>query len=779
MNTKLRPLALILATFAASGAAAQDRPFGTAGDPALKQAPIGLRADPALVKLVPWPLRGSVGKDFIPVSPAARIVATSPDLAPLAALLSGEIVRLAQRAMPVAQGAATPQDICLRINPQLAFKDDPYLKLDPALTELAQRITVSPTGILVEGANYQATAMASVTLLQALQTTAGQLRLPAMLVEDKPGSRYCAVMLDVARQWHPIEYLYEVVDLCRLYKVPLLHFHFTDDQGYRLPSAAYPKIPTAGASYGLAEMRDFVAYADSRGVTVIPEIELPGHSSALQGAMPEIFGAKNPATGKFDTLGVINIANEAIYPVLDTLIGETCELFKSSPYFHIGADETQFAPFFAHPAVKEQLAALAAKGVNSEHIFAHFINRINDIVKKHGKRTICWEGFGANEPVAKDVIIMAWHGSSHAPQALLEAGYQIINVPWTPSVNWSARQNYEWNKWLLNLNEQSQSRQFEVNPQVIGGQMVLWEQGPNNAIPTLRDKVPPRQERLYSPWACRSFEDFYARFTHTDAMLEKLLYPVAVKLDGLLNTQENLFSGKPVTVTLASPFPNARIYYTVGGKNPTPATATLYTQPFPIDPKQAGEVYISGYYGPRAELRIRAFGPDDKPLGGTKWIELRCEAPRVSYQLYAAPAGGPSDAMPDVSKLKPIATGKLARFESTGKLARNLGGPLVLAAAGEIEALTAGEYRIICRGKNVRLTVDGKDVAIQNNGLAPVTLTVGRHSIAVLQAPNDGNVGVALTMDKAPPDPVSIDPAKPARRFTNEYLHQWMVPLPD
>jgi hypothetical protein len=135
--------------------------------------------------------------------------------------------------------------------------------------------------------------------------------------------------------------------------------------------------------------------------------------------------------------------------------------------------------------------------------------------------------------------------------------------------------------------------------------------------------------------------------------------------------------------------------------------------------------------------------------------------------------------MPDVAKLKPIATGKLARFESTGKLARNLGGPLVLAAAGEIVALTAGEYRIICRGKNVRLTIDGKDVAIQNNGLAPVTLTVGRHSIAVLQAPNDGNVGVALTMDKAPPDPVSTDPAKPARRFTNEYLHQWMVPLPD
>ncbi len=215
----------------------------------------------------------------------------------------------------------------------------------------------------------------------------------------------------------------------------------------------------------------------------------------------------------------------------------------------------------------------------------------------------------------------------------------------------------------------------------------------------------------------------------------------------------------------------------MGGKNPTPATATLYNGPFPIDPKQAGEVFISGYYGPRAELRIRAFGPDDKPLGGTKWIELRCEAPRIAYQLYAAPAGTKVDAMPDVAKLKPVATGKLARFESTGKLARNLGGPLVLAASGQFETLTAGEYRIICRGKNVRLMVDGKDVAIQKDGLAPVTLAVGRHPVSILQSPNDGNVGVVLTMDKAPPDPASADPAKPARRFTNEYLHQWMPPL--
>ena len=769
-----RPFLWIAAFFSAS-ALALEKPGGMAGDPALKLPPIGLRADPSAVQLVPWPMRGTATQSVIPLATSTRIVATSPELTPLAILLASEIVRLTQRAIPVAQGAATARDIALRINPQLAFTEDPYLKLDPGLTALAQRVVVSAKGILVEGVNYQATAMASVTLLQALRQAGDQLGLPEMLVEDKPGSRYCGNMLDVARQWHPIEYLYEIVDLCRLYKVPYLHFHFTDDQGYRLPSEAFPKVPTPDGSYTNKEMRDFIAYADSRGVTVIPEIELPGHSGALQHAMPEVFGARNPATGKFDSLGVINIANEEIYPVLDKLIGEACEMFRSSPYFHMGADETNFGAFFANPAVKEQLAALAAKGVPNNQVFAHFNNRINEIVKKHGKRTICWEGFGSNEPVAKDVIIMAWHGSSYPPQALLEAGYQIINVPWTPAISWSARQNYEWNKWLLNLNEQSQSRQFDINPQVIGGQMVFWEQGPTVAIPTMRDKVSARQERLYSPWACRSFEDYYARFAHTDAMLEKLLYPVAVKIDGLINTLENLYcSEKPLTVTLTSPIKDARIYYTIGGKNPTPTAGTLYAGPFTIDSKQAGEVYISGYYGPRAELRIRAFGPDDKALGGTKWIELRCETPRIAYKLYEAPAGNKFESMPDVSKLKPLATGMLARFESTTKLSRNLGGPLALTATGRFDARTAGEYRMICRGKDIRLMIDGKDVAIGKDGLAPVTLTVGLHAITCEQFANDGNVGVVLTMDKAPPDPTDN-----ARRFTNEYLHQWMPPLGD
>ena len=154
-------------------------------------------------------------------------------LPPLALILVAFAAGSAAAQDPPFGGAGDP---ALKQAP-IGLRADPALvKLVPALGQLAQRITVSPKDILVEGENYQATAMASVTLLQALQTSGGQLRLPPMLIKDKPGSQYCGTMLDVARQWHPIEYLHEVVDLCRLYKVRFLHFHFTDDQGYRLPS---------------------------------------------------------------------------------------------------------------------------------------------------------------------------------------------------------------------------------------------------------------------------------------------------------------------------------------------------------------------------------------------------------------------------------------------------------------------------------------------------------------------------------------------------------------
>jgi len=779
----VRPCAKFLSiglAIVGTAVAAPGEPTGMQGDPALKLKASQVR-DEARAGLVPWPARGEISKEMVKVGMTTRIVYSSPDLEPLAKILAGQIGLVGSRRLPVAPGPPRAGDICLRVDPKLGIAKDPQATTIGSASGLDQRVMATAKGVLIEGQSYQATAMATMTFLQALTGSGESLRFPRMKIEDWPGSRYSGTMVDVARQWHPVEHLYDLVDLCRLYKVQFLHIHFSDDQGYRLPSKSYPAISTKGASYTEKEIKDLVTYSDARGVTIIPEVEVPGHSTALQTAHPEIFGGKDPASGKFEALGVLNIANEAIYPVLETIIAETCELFKSSPYFHLGADETNFGRFFGHPGVRLQLNEMNARGISDGQVFGHFLNRMNAVVKKQGKRSICWEGFGPEMEVDKDIVIMAWHGSSHAPQDLLKAGFDIINVPWTPSIYSSMRENYEWNKWNLNLSESpGHSRQFEMDQHVIGGQMVLWEKGPDEMIRMLRDKMPARQERVYNPVAGLGFNDFNRRWAHTDAILEKLLYPVQVKLEGTENREENLFHDKPVKVTLDCPVKDATVRYTFGKDDPTASTGEVYDGPFPVDPERAGNVYINGYYGPRAELRVRAFLPDGQALGGTKWTELRCEAPRVAYVIHEAAEGTALKEMPATARMKVFAEGKLARIESTNRIAVGTGGPLVLQATGKLDIRTAGDYEITVSAKNpdaaknTILLIGDRVMGPFKDGEATITLAAGIQSLAIRQFANDRNVGVTLTFKK-----YLQDGGSSPRSFNNEYLHQWMTPLVD
>jgi hexosaminidase len=128
-------------------------------------------------------------------------------------------------------------------------------------------------------------------------------RFPKVFIRDWPHADYCGVMLDVARQDHPIEAIRKVVQICRFYKARYLQLHLTDDQGWTFPSTKYPKLGTknhgahggiAPRVYNLDELKALVAYANARGVTIVPELEMPGHSGAALRSVPEIFDAINP-----------------------------------------------------------------------------------------------------------------------------------------------------------------------------------------------------------------------------------------------------------------------------------------------------------------------------------------------------------------------------------------------------------------------------------------------------------------------------------------------------
>ena len=221
----------------------------------------------------------------------------------------------------------------------------------------------------------------------------------------------------MARQDHPIDAIKKVVQLCRLYKARYLQLHLTDDQGWTFPSTKYPQLGSknygahggvAPRVYKLDELKELVAYADARGVTIVPELEMPGHSGAAARSLPEIFDAINPDSKQPVGIGCMNMSNEALYPALDTIIGEMCDVFQSSPYFHIGSDEVTSGRLSLHSGYKAFMAKHGLK--NDGELADHFVREACAMVKKHGKKAIKWEGL-ANY-ATKDVIIMCWESNS-------------------------------------------------------------------------------------------------------------------------------------------------------------------------------------------------------------------------------------------------------------------------------------------------------------------------------------------------------------------------------
>jgi len=704
--------------------------------------------------LIPWPKTLHVGKGTLALRPDRRIVAAGPSLLPLARILSDEIYMATGLRLSVAEGAPAPGDI--------------GLALDQTLTGEAYTLTIDRNA-RVHGADYNAVAMGTATLLQAIVVRNRAASLPAIRVADHPGSVYCGTMLDVARQRHPIGALRPVVEMCRLYKIRYLHLHLTDDQLFMFPSTAYPKIGAHG--YTRDELAALVAYADARGVTLVPEIEMPGHSSVLVSQMPELFGVRDANTGKTHGLGVLNITNEAIYPVLETLIGEVCDVFRSSPYLHIGGDETDWSQFDADPTVR---AYKQQTHLNTDQIFARFLNHIHAIVKRHGKQTIVWEGFGPGLDVDRDIIVMAWHGSSHSAKALLAAGYRVINVPWTPGVYHAVKEVYDWNLYHFNLNENDQSVQLPPTSKVLGAQMVLWERAPQEALPMLRTKAPARNERVYSPDVVRSAADFETRLAVTDRLLQRLLYPVTIEITGLLTPDEHNFAA-PITLHMSAPVAGTQIRYTLDATEPS-LSSPRYAGPVTVTAVQAQQVYLPAYYGRQVEIRARCFRPDGSPLGETTSTTVRNDAPRLTYALYRPPPGKTFSTLPAFSTLVPFEKGVLGRIGSASNFQRG-NSPLALVAEAQFEAEGDGDYAFTLDATPIsRILFDGNPICAvtatskSRKAEGTVHLAKGRHRIRIEYATNDGTVHLDVSIEKFP--------VRTKHHWEDRGLYEWLVPLP-
>ena len=537
----------------------------------------GAAATPEL-PLIPAPKSAVLGQGSLTLRSTNRILAAAPELVPLAKILAEEIflatgVRLGAEA---GEGAA----------------GDVVLRLDPALKGEAYALDVAESAVVKAG-NYAGVASATATLLQLLKPGEGLLTVPRLAIADEPAHPYRGALIDPARKYHTPGGMEQVIELCRLYKIRYLQLHLTDDQLFMFPSAALPQAGKSNreftrfdppskpriAPYTLNELRALDQFARDRGVCLVPEIEMPGHSGRLIADAPDLFAIPGNSS-------TVNIASPKTTEALTALLNEVMDVFQTTPYVHLGADEVGFGGLDTTPDFK---AAQTNLGVKSVHdLYCKFVSDMAAVVTRRGKKVIVWEeacNAGGAFPLPKDTLVMIW-SRDRDPNQVVQSGYSIVNATWTPL--YIVRDNkkspeflFDWS--LPQFGREGSARYVPLTNTagLMGAQLCSWENSEAIEIQSMRERLAVVAERAWNPRAGGSFAQFKSRLAHTDALLENLVHPVAISAQGTFAGDENTFT-EPITITLAPRRPGLTLKYTLDNSLPNDRWLT-YTNPFILD----------------------------------------------------------------------------------------------------------------------------------------------------------------------------------------------------
>ena len=631
--------------------------------------------------LVPMPTTVTLGQGMLTLNKDCRILATSKELEPLAQLLAGEIQL--SSGVELSTAARTPDGAGARpINHREPA--DILLQLDPSLKGEAYTLEVTDSAC-VKGATYQSVASGTVTLLQALRGgTDGVLALPRMKIADEPAHAYRGALIDLARKYHTPGGIEQVIELCRLCKVRYLQLHLTDDHLFMFPSTKFPQLGRSNqefarfepaskphiAPYTLDELKGLEKYAQQRGVYLVPEIDLPGHSGRLIADAQEIFGLPNNGS-------TVNIASPKTLAALTVLMNEVMDVFQSTPYVHLGADEVGLGGL---DQTAEYKAAQTQFGIQSVHdLYCKFIVDLRAVVAKRGKQAIVWEEAWNPDgayPLPKDVIVMAWtHGRN--PADMVKCGYQVINASWTPLyiVRGDKRPLDFLFQWQLPMFGQGHlgNDNFTTltdTSKLLGTQLCSWENPENIEIQSLRERLALVSEKAWNPAAGGTLAEFKARLAHTDAILDKLVNPIAIDVQGAFTQDENTFTD-PLTITLVPRIKGLTVKYTLDNSLPNekwqvyagPITAdqTVHLRAGLFDAKGVQQGQLVGSWFNRKTLvkpnlatgKPVSVGPKPDDSGGTA-PRLAVDGKADNADNYWDGGAAPQWLQVDLQKVQPI-----------------------------------------------------------------------------------------------------------------------------
>lgn len=361
------------------------------------------------------------------------------------------------------------------------------------------------------------------TLLQVIQTGAEGFFVPALSIHDQPRFPWRGLMIDVSRHFMPIDVLKRNLDGMAAVKLNVFHWHLSDDQGFRVESKKLPKLQKLGSDglfYTQEQIRDLVAYAAERGIRVVPEFDMPGHSTAWFAGYPELASGPGPYRverkfGIFDA--AMDPTQEHTFKFLDTFVGEMAKLFPD-PYFQVGGDEVNGKQWAANPKIQSFMLAHGLK--SKEELQAYFGRRLQTILQKHGKTMVGWdEVMQPSSP--KDIVIQTWR--EEVPSAVIPAkrGFRgLQSYGYYLDLMWPASQHYA----IDPLDGGAAKLTPEEQKRILGGEACLWTEyvSPENIDSRIWPRLAAIAERLWSPANVTEVNSMYKRLEATSVWLDWL-----------------------------------------------------------------------------------------------------------------------------------------------------------------------------------------------------------------------------------------------------------------
>lgn len=451
------------------------------------------------------------------------------------------------------------------------------------------------------------------------------VHIQACIIQDAPRFGWRGLMLDVSRHFFTVDEIKAYLDQMAAYKLNVFHWHLTDDEGWRLEIKTFPKLTEVGAwrverhgrfgaeraqprkgekaTYGgfytQEQVKEIIAYASDRNITIVPEIDVPGHSMALLAAYPQYSTKKefkhvNPGakfadwfadgTFKMNIENMINPADPAVYAFLDMVFGEVAALFPGE-YIHMGGDECDHSYWEQDADVKEFMSQNDIK--DGKELQSYFVKRIARIIESKGKKMIGWDEI-LDGGLAEGAAVMSWRGMKGGIEAA-GMGHKVVMTPTTFAYLDYTQGDYSVENKIYADLSLKKAYSFDPVPDLIldpdlimGGQGNLWTE----VIPTLQyafymtyPRAMALSEVFWSPKQSKDWNSFlrrtenhFKRFDQHHINVAKVIYEPKIKV---------YMEGRKMMCSLENPFEDIEMFYTIDNTYPV-AFGKNYEGPFEI-----------------------------------------------------------------------------------------------------------------------------------------------------------------------------------------------------